>query len=87
METLFLVTVQNTKGLGIWQLTGRVNYEMLANYTNDDRVMEGGDYVAKTYPFTSAGAWWSNNSMSDLIDGGAKYRGKSHDVLTEVTTV
>ena len=59
------------KGAGYLQLTGRVNYEMLANYTNDDRVMEGVDYVAKTYPFTSAGAWWSNNSMNDLIDGGA----------------
>lgn len=59
------------KGAGYLQLTGRANYEMLMRYTGDQRVMEGVDYVADTYPFTSAGAWWEANRMNDLIDSGA----------------
>ena len=59
------------KGAGYIQLTGRANYEILRDYTGDERVMEGVDYVASTYPFTSAGAWWTRNNMNDLIDGGA----------------
>ena len=30
--------------------------------------MEGVDYVAKTYPFTSAGYWWVSNKMNELCD-------------------
>ena len=37
----------------------------------DPRIMEGVDYVADTYPFTSAGFWWHNNRMNDLCDSGA----------------
>lgn len=59
------------KGAGYLQLTGRANYRMLASYTGDERVMEGVDYVATTYPFTSAGAWWETNYMNELIDAGA----------------
>ena len=33
--------------------------------------MEGVDYVAENLPFTSAGYWWIDNRMNDLIDGGA----------------
>ena len=33
--------------------------------------MEGVDYVAETYPFTSAGYWWMDNKMNELIDSGA----------------
>ena len=33
--------------------------------------MDGVDYVAAEYPFTSAGVWWEMNYMNDLIDGGA----------------
>ena len=59
------------KGAGYLQLTGRANYAMLESYVNDPRVMEGVDYVAATYPFTSAGTWWTHNRMNELIDGGA----------------
>ena len=59
------------KGAGYIQLTGKYNYSRLAKYLNDPRVMEGVDYVAETYPFTSAGYWWMDNKMNELIDSGA----------------
>jgi len=59
------------KGAGAIQLTGRANYQALSNEIKDPRVMEGCDYVATTYPFTSAGFWWHNNDMNALCDGGA----------------
>jgi len=59
------------KGAGYIQLTGKYNYSRLSEYLNDPRVMEGVDYVAENLPFTSAGYWWMDNSMNDLIDGGA----------------
>ena len=30
--------------------------------------MEGVDYVAETYPYTSAGYWWWSNGMNELCD-------------------
>ena len=59
------------KGAGYIQLTGRANYQDFCDYIRDPRVMEGVDYVSVTYPFTSAGFWWYNNRMNDLIDNGA----------------
>jgi len=59
------------KGAGVIQLTGRANYQALANYLNDPRVMDGHRYVASVYPFTSAGFWWHNGNMNALIDSGA----------------
>jgi putative chitinase len=59
------------KGAGVIQLTGRANYQAFSNYIKDPRVMEGVNYVASVYPFTSAGFWWHNNKMNSLIDGGA----------------
>ncbi|MDA7436426.1 hypothetical protein N8654_01950 [Synechococcus sp. AH-601-B19] len=59
------------KGAGYIQLTGKFNYSRLSEYLNDPRVMEGVDYVAENLPFTSAGYWWEDNRMNDLIDGGA----------------
>lgn len=56
------------KGAGYIQLSGRYNYKKLSDYLNDPRVMEGVDYVAKTYPFTSAGYWWVSNGMNKLCD-------------------
>lgn len=58
------------KGAGYLQLTGRSNYRDLADFTGDERVMEGVEYVSTTYPFTSAGVWWYNNNMNFLIDNG-----------------
>ena len=59
------------KGAGYIQLTGKYNYSRLSEYLSDPRVMEGVDYVAENLPFTSAGYWWMDNRMNDLIDGGA----------------
>ena len=59
------------KGAGAIQLTGRANYENFSQAIGDPRVMEGCDYVASTYPFTSAGFWWHNNDMNCLCDSGA----------------
>lgn len=59
------------KGAGVIQLTGRANYQVFSRAIGDPRVMEGCDYVATTYPFTSAGFWWQNNNMNSLCDAGA----------------
>ena len=59
------------KGAGYIQLTGKNNYRAFANYIGDNRVMEGFTYVAKNYPWTSAGFWWHNNNRNSLCDRGA----------------
>ena len=51
------------KGAGVLQLTGRHNYQRLANGISDQRVMEGVDYVSDTYPFTSAKTWIEENDL------------------------
>jgi len=56
------------KGAGYLQMTGRYNYQAFADYINDQKVMQGVNYVAKTYPATSAGFWWMNNQMNALCD-------------------
>ena len=57
------------KGAGVIQLTGRANYQKLADAVNDPKVMElGCTYVAETYPMTSAGVWWNANRMNELCD-------------------
>jgi predicted chitinase/uncharacterized membrane protein YeaQ/YmgE (transglycosylase-associated protein family) len=58
------------RGAGAIQLTGKYNYQALANFTNDPKVMDGADYVGVNYPFTSAGFWWKNNNMNALCDRG-----------------
>ncbi|MGA0327871.1 MAG: C39 family peptidase [Limisphaerales bacterium] len=62
------------KGAGAIQLTGRYNYQQFAKYIGDTRVMEGYSYVAKVYPFTSAGYWWHNNQINKEVDRGASCR-------------
>lgn len=59
------------KGAGVLQLTGRANYQAFANFFKDPKIMQGCDYVASTYPFSSAGFWWMNNHMNALCDSGA----------------
>ena len=54
------------KGAGVLQLTGRHNYQRLANGINDQKVMEGVDYVADTYPFTSASIWIEENRLLEV---------------------
>jgi len=59
------------KGAGYLQITGRNNYQSFANAITDPRVMEGVDYVAEHYQWTSAGYWWSTHSINALCDSGA----------------
>ena len=59
------------KGGGYIQLTGRSNYQAFANYIGNQNVMQGVDYVAQNYPWTSAGFWWYRNGMNSLCDRGA----------------
>ena len=55
------------KGGGILQLTGRYNYTRLSQALGDKRVItEGCDYVASTYPFTSAKTWIEENNLLDV---------------------
>jgi predicted chitinase len=56
------------KGAGYIQLTGRYNYQQFADYMKDPDIMNGYEYVAQNYPFTSAGFWWVNNQMNELCD-------------------
>jgi predicted chitinase len=56
------------KGAGYIQLTGRWNYQKFADYIKDQDVMNGYEYVAQNYPFTSAGYWWESNGMNELCD-------------------
>ena len=56
------------KGAGYIQLTGRANYQDFANFTKDPQVMQGANYVADKYPFSSAGFRWFNSGMNALCD-------------------
>ena len=56
------------KGAGYLQMTGRTNYQRFADGIDNQRVMEGCQYVADNYPFTSAGFWWVDNDMNTLCD-------------------
>ena len=56
------------KGAGYLQMTGRANYQRFADDIDNPRVMEGCQYVADNYPFTSAGFWWVDNDMNRLCD-------------------
>eukprot|EP00770_Monocercomonoides_exilis_P007212 MONOS_7175.1-p1 / transcript=MONOS_7175.1 / gene=MONOS_7175 / organism=Monocercomonoides_exilis_PA203 / gene_product=endopeptidase LytF / transcript_product=endopeptidase LytF / location=Mono_scaffold00239:47660-48448(+) / protein_length=262 / sequence_SO=supercontig / SO=protein_coding / is_pseudo=false len=56
------------KGGGYIQLTGRYNYQAFANFIGDQGVMNGVDYVAQNYPWSSAGFWWHKNNMNSLCD-------------------
>lgn len=68
------------KGAGYLQLTGRANYQALANYLNDQSIMQGVDYVATHYPWTSAGYWWYKNNMNSLCDKGVTCKDISYRV-------
>lgn len=62
------------KGAGAIQLTGRANYARFSRFIGDPRVMEGCAYVARHYPFSSAGFWWHDNGLNAEVDGGASCR-------------
>ena len=48
------------------QLTGRYNYQKLADGIHDPKVMDGVDYVSDTYPFTSARIWIIENDLLNV---------------------
>ena len=54
------------KGAGVLQLTGKYNYQRLADDINDPKVMDGVDYVSNTYPFTSAKTWIVENDLLNI---------------------
>jgi len=54
------------KGAGVLMLTGRYNYDRLSKALRDPRVMEGCDYVARMYPFTSAETWIRENDLLNI---------------------
>ena len=56
------------KGAGYIQLTGRVNYQAFSDFIGDEDVMKGVKYVAKHYPWTSAGFWWQTHGMTYLCN-------------------
>lgn len=56
------------KGAGAIQLTGRANYQAFSDFIKDPRVMEGCNYVAEVYPFTSAGFFWHSNHLNRICD-------------------
>lgn len=58
------------KGAGYIQLTGRANYTRFSDWKKDDPLILdiGCNHVADTYPFTSAGFWWTDNRMNELCD-------------------
>ena len=57
------------KGAGYLQVTGKYNYQRLADYLQDPKIVQlGHEYVAENYPFTSAGFWWMDNQMNLLCD-------------------
>lgn len=59
------------KGSGALQLTGRYNFQQFSEYVKDPRVMEGCNYVAIHYPFSSAGWFWTTRNLNSLCDQGA----------------
>jgi predicted chitinase len=52
------------KGAGAIQLTGRANYQAFSKFVNDDRVMEGANYVAEHYFWETAVFFWNRNKLS-----------------------
>ena len=58
------------KGAGVLMLTGRYNYALLAADIDDPRVMEGVDYVAEKYPFSSALTWIQENDLLAIAKRG-----------------
>lgn len=54
---------QKYKGAGVLMLTGKFNYTRLSDAIKDPKVMDGCDYVASTYPFTSALTWIEENNL------------------------
>ena len=60
------------RGAGVIQLSMPDNYKAFASFMGDPKIYDQGcPYVAFTYPFTSAGFWWTNNGMNALCDSGA----------------
>jgi hypothetical protein len=43
---------------------------MAIKYNDPNIVIGGANYVAKYYPWTSAGSWWNDHHMNRLVDNG-----------------
>ncbi len=72
-------------GGGNMHTTWEENYDKLRKHTGDDRVMEGADYVAKNYPWLSAGLFWIDKDLNGVVD---RLEGKDHDAdVAKVTKI
>lgn len=59
------------RGAGAIMVTGRANFQAVANFLGDQQIMvEGADRVSKLYPFSSAAVWWNRSNLNKLIDSG-----------------
>lgn len=59
------------KGAGAIQMTGRYWYGRFSDFSGDEKIMSGVDYVSAKYPFECSGFWWVANRMNDMCDSGA----------------
>lgn len=60
------------RGAGFIQLTWKENYKAYSKAENNDKILsQGADYVAKEYPWFSAGWFWNKNSINTKIKNGA----------------
>lgn len=56
------------------QMTGRANYQLFADHINDQRVMEGWQYVASKYVWEPSMFFWLNNNLNTLANSGASVK-------------
>jgi putative chitinase len=58
------------RGRGALQLTGRSNYQLFANYLNNQNIMQNPDLVATEFAFESAMFFFDRNNLWTICDGG-----------------
>ena len=68
------------RGRGYLQLTGKSNYAALANFLNEQQIVNEPDMVASKYPLASAAFFFNNNKLWTTCD-----QGSSDQVVTAVT--
>jgi putative chitinase len=62
------------RGRGALQLTGRSNYQLFANYLNNQNILQNPDLVATEFAFESAMFFFDRNNLWTLCDGGVDDR-------------
>jgi putative chitinase len=62
------------RGRGALQLTGRNNYQLFANYLNNQNILQNSDLVATEFAFESAMFFFDRNNLWTICDGGVDDR-------------